>query len=56
MKNEIILTKELKILFLQVLKSGVLKREQAKIIIEPFEHQMTSQEIKDFLIELNAEI
>ena len=56
METEIKLTKDLKILLLKILKSGVLRKEQSEQIMEPFEHQMTLKEAKEFLMKLENEI
>ncbi|HRG19193.1 MAG TPA: hypothetical protein PLP39_08890 [Flavobacterium lutivivi] len=56
MKNEIIINKELKILLLQVLKKGSLTIEQAKQIIEPFETEITLQQIREINRFFEAEL
>ncbi len=50
------LSKDIKILLLKILKSGVLTKEQSEQIMEPFEHQMTMEEARAFQKKLNDEI
>ncbi len=52
MKNEITLTKETKVLLLQVLKSGILTREQAEQITRPFEIILTPEQINKLIDKL----
>ena len=46
MKNEIILTKEIKILLIEVLKSGIMTKDQAQQITHPFEIILTPEQIQ----------
>jgi hypothetical protein len=45
MTNEIILTKETKILLIEVLKRGILTRSEAMEITKPFELILTKEQI-----------
>lgn len=54
MKNEIFLTKETKILLLEVLKRGILTRYEAEQLTRPFENHITIIEAKEFLNKLNS--
>ena len=50
--NEIILTKENKILMIEVLKSGKLTRSQAMDITKPFELILTKEQIDAYIEKL----
>lgn len=52
MKNEIILTKEIKILLLEVLKRGILTRYEAEQITKPFELILTPEQIQQVIDKL----
>jgi hypothetical protein len=54
--EKIILSKELKILLLKILKSGELTFNEAKAIIKPFENHLSIDEAKEFLKKLENEI
>jgi hypothetical protein len=55
MKDKIILSKQQKIIILQILKANEMTKEQAKQIIRPFETHMTIEEAKEFRKKLDAE-
>ena len=50
--NEIKLSKETKILLIEVLKSGILTRKQAQQITKPFELILTKEQIDAYIEKL----
>jgi hypothetical protein len=53
--NEIILSKQQKVIMLQILKANKMTKEQAKQIIRPFETHMTIEEAKEFRKKLDTD-
>ncbi len=52
MKNEILLTKEIKILLIEVLKRGTMTQNEAELITKPFEIILTPEQIKQAIDKL----